>query len=238
MIELNVDIPSPDGIINTYVIYPDEQGPFPVVLFMMDAPGKRPELERMASRLATSGYCVLLPNLYYRKAREVNFTTRDMMVEYMDSLNTDLVMSDSDALMQWADEQSFSKPGPAGVVGYCMTGPYAFSLCGLRPERFPAGASFHGVRLMTEAADSPHLSANQITGGFHIGCAQTDHWAPVEMINQLETYVEQHAPNVHIEWYPGTEHGFVFPERAGKYHHQAAERHWHRLLSLFDAHLR
>ena len=35
-----------------------------------------------------------------------------------------------------------------------------------------------------------------------------------------------------IEWYPGVEHGFVFPQRA-IYDRDAAERHWERLFSLF-----
>ena len=33
---------------------------------LMDAPGIREELHEMARRVATTGYCVLLPNLYYR----------------------------------------------------------------------------------------------------------------------------------------------------------------------------
>ena len=35
------------------------------------------------------------------------------------------------------------------------------------------------------------------------------------------------------EIYPGVEHGFVFPLRAGVYDRAAAERHWERLFSLF-----
>jgi carboxymethylenebutenolidase len=36
-----------------------------------------------------------------------------------------------------------------------------------------------------------------------------------------------------VEWYPGTRHGFVFPQRAGMYDKAAAERHWERLHALF-----
>ncbi len=237
MKELDTDIATADGAVNTYVVYPDEGGPYPVILFLMDAPGRREELEHMASRLACSGYCVLLPNLYYRKARVPDFQTREMMVDYMDSLNNQMVLEDCVALLDWAKAQPFASEGPAGVVGYCMSGPYAFYACGQLPDRIRAGASLHGVRLMTEAKDSPHLTADNISGEFYIGCAQTDHWAPVEMINRLERYLSDHATNVRIEWYPNTEHGFVFPERAGKYHRIAAERHWHRLLAMFARNL-
>ena len=52
MIEKHLDIPTADGSMNTFVVYPEEGGPHPVVLFYMDAPGKREELHDMARRLA------------------------------------------------------------------------------------------------------------------------------------------------------------------------------------------
>lgn len=52
MIEHHLDLPTADGAVNTFVVYPDEGGPFPVVLFYMDAPGKRVELHDMAQSLA------------------------------------------------------------------------------------------------------------------------------------------------------------------------------------------
>ena len=39
----------------------------------MDAPGIREELRDMARRLATVGYYVVLPNLYYRAGRDTIF---------------------------------------------------------------------------------------------------------------------------------------------------------------------
>ena len=38
--------PTADGAMNTFVVHPDEGGPHPVVLFYMDAPGKREESQR------------------------------------------------------------------------------------------------------------------------------------------------------------------------------------------------
>ena len=61
MIEHELDIQTPDGEMNTFITYPEDGGPFPMVLFLMDAMGKREELYDMARRLATAGYYVLLP---------------------------------------------------------------------------------------------------------------------------------------------------------------------------------
>jgi carboxymethylenebutenolidase len=58
MIEHHLDIETTDGSMNTFITHPEEGGPFPVVFFYMDAPGKREELHDMARRIATVGYYV------------------------------------------------------------------------------------------------------------------------------------------------------------------------------------
>ena len=70
MIEQHLDIPTADGTMNSFVVHPEEGGPHPVVLFYMDAPGKREELHQMARRIAAVGFCVVLPNLYYRESAD------------------------------------------------------------------------------------------------------------------------------------------------------------------------
>jgi len=238
MQETELDITTEDGAMNTFVTHPDEGGPYPVILFLMDAPGKREELHDMARRLGTAGYFVILPNLYYRKSRDFVMGSREVMVEHMDSLSNRMVVEDCQALLAWAATQASASNGPAGTVGYCMSGPFAFAVTAQLSDRVKAGASLHGVRLFTEAEDSPHLDAHRIDGEFYIGCAETDHWAPPEMIDQLESYLSEHKVNARIEWYPGTEHGFVFPGRTGKYHKPSAERHYERLFAMFERHLK
>ena len=57
------------------------------------------------------------------------------------------------------------------------------------------------------------------------------------MIDQLEEHLASTGINYRVEWYPQTEHGFVFPLREGKYHKEAAERHWERLFAMFRRNL-
>jgi hypothetical protein len=61
LIEQHIDIATADGAMNSFVVHPEEGGPFPVVLFCMDAPGYRQELRdwRGASRFGqlTSWSC-------------------------------------------------------------------------------------------------------------------------------------------------------------------------------------
>ena len=241
MIEQELDIQTADGAMNTFITHPEEGGPFPVVLFLMDAPGKREELHDMARRIGTVGYYVLLPNLYYRRARQfvVDATeeSRRTMFAHMESLSNAMVVQDCRVLLDYASQQAPAKSGPAGTVGYCMSGPFAFAAAAQIPERIKAAASLHGVQLCSDAADSPHLDADKIVGEMYFGCAETDEYAPAEMIESLDAHLKTTGINYRIETYPGTDHGFTFPRRQGKYHKPSAERHWERLLAMFQRNL-
>ncbi|MBC7983391.1 MAG: dienelactone hydrolase family protein [Candidatus Obscuribacterales bacterium] len=241
MIEHHTDIATADGQMNTFITHPDEGGPFPVVIFYMDAPGKREELHDMARRIATVGYYVVLPNLYYRKTRDFTMVRDEEgfkhMFDLMHGLSIEMVMRDTQAMLDYVDKQSQAKASSLGGVGYCMSGPFIFSACGTFPDRFKCGASIYGVSLLTKQADSPHLLADKIRGEMYFACAETDKYAPKEMVDELEAYLKATKLNHRVEWYLGAEHGFAFPQRAGIYHKQSAERHWERLFALFDRNL-
>ena len=235
MIDLEIDIRTKDGVMNTFITHPEENGPHPVVIFLMDAPGKREELHDMARRLGSAGYYVMLPNLYYRRLREfdVESSSSEEMFEHMHSLSNAMVCEDVEALFHFAASDSAARDGKTGCVGYCMSGPFVFAAAAAFPDQIAASASFHGVRLFADAEDSPHLSAGKIRGEMYFGCAETDEYAPQKMIDDLDRYLAGTGINYRIEIYPGTEHGFVFPLRQGKYHKASAERHWERLLALY-----
>ncbi|HEY3633946.1 MAG TPA: dienelactone hydrolase family protein, partial [Caldimonas sp.] len=72
----------------------------------------------------------------------------------------------------------------------------------------------------------------------YFACAEVDKWAPPADIAKLQAALEQAGAPHRIEWYPGAEHGFVFPKRVPIYNRAAAERHWERLFSLFERNLR
>ena len=54
MFEKEITINTGEGQMNTFIVHPDEDGPHPVILFLMDAPGKREELHQMARRIAAA----------------------------------------------------------------------------------------------------------------------------------------------------------------------------------------
>ena len=237
MLERQLDIPTPHGATTTFIVHPERGGPHPPILFFMDAPAIREELRDMARRLASAGYYVMLPNMYYRAGvMELGALTdpgaRDRMFELMNGLTIPLVMSDAGALIDFMDADPAARAGGIGTLGYCMSGQYAINAAAAFPSRVVAAASLYGVRLVTDAADSPHLMARATKADIYVGCAEIDHWAPLEMVEQLRSSLADQGERVEVELYPKVEHGFAFPQRAA-YNKDAAERHWERLVALY-----
>jgi carboxymethylenebutenolidase len=244
MIDQQLEIPTKDGQTTTFITHPERGGPHPVVIFYMDAPAIREELRDMARRLGTSGYYVMLPNLYYRSGvmelgplpADPEAPERKRMFELMASINIPLVMEDTRALFRFADSQPAARKDIVGTVGYCMSGRYAVNAATHFPERVKAAASIYGTHLATDQPDSPHLAARKTKAELYFACAETDVYAPMETIEKVRQAMKDDRANAEVEIYPGTHHGFAFPKRP-VYDKQAAERHWERLLALYRRNL-
>ena len=116
MIERQLDIATKDGMSTTFIVHPDRGGPHPVVVFLMDAPAIREELRDMARRLATAGYFVLLPNMYYRTGREGHYgfdqgrfrsdpAERKKMFDVMNTLSNARVVADTGPMLAFIRAQ-------------------------------------------------------------------------------------------------------------------------------------
>jgi len=240
MHERQLDIETKDGRMTTFIVHPDRGGPHPIILFYMDAPAIREELRDMARRLATSGYYVMLPNLYYREGvmelgplpADPQAPERKRMFALMESLTIAKIMDDTDALLAFAAKDPAASKGKIGAVGYCMSGQFAINAAAHIPDRVAAAASIYGVRLITDKPDSPHTVAHKAKAELYFACAERDHWVPLEQIEPLKQALKQAGAKAEVEIYEDTDHGFAFPSRP-IYKKQAAERHWERLLALF-----
>jgi len=241
VIEEDLDITTRAGAMPTFVCRPERGGPHPAVLLLMDAPGIREELRDMARRLATVGYVVLLPNLYYRAGSDTTFGP-DVLTEGSDdhrrmrAIRTKMtippVMEDIADVMTFLDRRADVQPGPIGAHGYCMSGPYALAAAARYPDRVRAAASFYGTWLVSDAEESPHTNLGRITGEVYISCAEHDSLAPPEMVAELRTLFDRSGVRGELEIQPGVHHGFAFPQR-WCFDRPAAERHWERLIALY-----
>jgi len=241
MIEDIRDIVTRAGAMETFICHAERNGPHPAVLLLMDAPGIRGELYDVARRLATVGFYVMLPNLYYRAGKDTKYgpevTTKGSEEQArMRAVRTKMtippVMDDIADMLTFIDSHPAAKPGPIGAHGYCMSGPYALAAAARFPDRVAAAASFYGTWLVSDAVESPHLNLSRAKGELYIACAEHDELAPLPMVTELKALFDKSGNSGELEMYPAVHHGFAFPQR-WCYDKAAAERHWERLIALY-----
>lgn len=240
----SVDIPTPDGTADAYFVHPDGAGPYPTVLLYMDAFGLRPQLRKMADRLASAGYAVLVPNVFYRHGRApvldlpefIDVARRPEIFEQLGPLllshKPEAAVRDAGAYLRWLADSPLTKSGPVGVTGYCMGAGLALRTAGTYPDRVAAAAGFHGARLASTAPDSPHLLAERVTAELYFGHADQDQAMPPEQIDRLDKALTEAGVRHRCEVYTGATHGFTQADTAS-YNAEADERHWVALLDLF-----
>lgn len=241
----DVDIKTPDGVADAYFVHP-AQGKAPGVLIWPDIFGLRPAFKQMATRLAESGYAVLVINPFYRTQRaptapeHPDFSdpaTRTALMGLAGTLNPQTAVTDATAFIGYLDAQpSVDKKRKIGTTGYCMGGPFVFRTAAAFPDRVGAGATFHGGGLVTDAPDSPHLLIPRMRAHFLIAIAENDDKKQPEAKGVLrESFAKAHLP-AEIEVYAGTMHGWCPPD-SQVYNHDQAEKAWGRLLALFGTSL-
>ena len=245
----HVDIEAAAGVADAVFAYPAE-GVHPAVLVYMDAYGIRPALEAHAERLASHGYAVAVPNVFYRDGRspvvadlqerlwaEDRSALFDLLRPKMAALTPTAVRADAKAWLAFLRGRGEADPGPIGAVGYCMGGRLCLRLAGDFPEVVGAAASFHSGGLATENADSPHLTAVKARGELYVGHADNDRSMPPQQMARLtRALAEAHVRHT-SELYVGAQHGWTQSDTPA-YDEPSSERHWERLLELFGRVLR
>ncbi|HEY2631991.1 MAG TPA: dienelactone hydrolase family protein [Solirubrobacteraceae bacterium] len=238
-----IDINTQDGLADAYLSHPPgDNGNRPAVLFIMDAFGLRPRIEEMVDRISARGFVVLAPNVLYRAGRASNMKMPDLqdpaqrdpffarLRPAMAELTPERIASDGAAYLGCLGE--ISNP-PFAITGYCLGGRIGWRIAASYPERVTALAAFHSGGLVSDAEDSPHLSASAISAELYFGHADNDQSMTPEHIAALEQALKDAGVRYRSEVYNGTAHGYTMSDTAA-YDDMAAERHFTELFALLD----
>jgi len=245
VVETDVMVPTPDGKADAALFHPAGAGNWPAVLMWPDILGLRPVFREMGKRLAAAGYVVLVPNPFYRVKRApivtgpFDFNNKDdvaTIMAFKTGLTDAMVDEDARAYITFLDAQKqTNRRKPAGVQGYCFSGPLAFHTAAVRPDRIRAVATFHGGGLVTKDADSPHLLIPKTKASFVVAIARNDDQRQPEAKDVLKkAFAAAKRPAV-VEVYPA-DHGWCVPG-SQPYDQASAERAWAELLKLYRANL-
>jgi carboxymethylenebutenolidase len=241
-----IEIKTRDGVCPCYEYKPPGLGPWPAVLVYMDGLAIRPAMLEIGERLATHGYLVLLPDLFYRSGPYAPMDPHKvfsdpeqrkiLMEKFLARATQANIMSDTRAFLDYLAANPHARQGGIGTTGYCMGGLMSLTAAGTYPDRILATASYHGGRLATDAPDSPHLLAPKMKSRVYVAAAIEDAGFPDEMKARLEQALSSANVEHIIETYPAR-HGWVFRDTP-VYDAAASERHWQSMLALFGATLK
>ena len=235
-----IEITTRDGRCPCYLWRPAGEGPWPSVLVYMDGIGIRPAMLEVGERIASEGYFVLLPDLFYRSGPYAPMNAKTvfsvpeerkvLMEKFLGLMTPANIMSDTEAFLAWLSSEPDVRPGPIGTTGYCRGGLMSLTAAGTYPDRIGAAASYHAGGLASDAPDSPHRLAPRMQAQVYVAGATEDAGFPDEMKARLEQALTEAGVDHTVETYPA-KHGFVLRDTP-TYDPAAAERHWKSLLAL------
>lgn len=240
-------ITTPDGSCPVKLATPDgsdSSGAWPGVIMYPDAGGARQAFTDMAEKLASYGYAVLVPDVYYRDADWAPFdmTTvfadqdeRKRLFGMISKVTPDIMASDAAVFFDYLQSRPEVSGTAFGTTGYCMGGRTSLIVAGRVPERVAAAMSFHGGGLAADDPGSPHLLADQISATVYVGGAENDASFTPEQAETLDNALTAAGVEHTIEFYAAA-HGFAVPDN-GPYDPEAAQRHRNAMEAVFGAKL-
>ena len=235
-----IQLRTADGICPTHIFTPPTGNDLPAIVMFMDAYGVRPAMFELGDRLASGGYCVALPDLYYRcgwtaaDAHDLfsNKSKLDFWREHIvPTISAEKIMSDLPALFAYLHSRPDVRPGAVGTTGYCLGGRLSLTAAGTFPDDVAATASYHGGGLATDAPDSPHRLAPRMKARIYVAGAIEDRGFDDAQKQRLEDALSAAHLDHMIETYDAR-HGWV-PSDMPVHDVAATERHWRTTFDLF-----
>lgn len=194
----------------------------PGVVIVQEWWGLNAQIQATADRLASTGFNVVVPDLYRGKVT----TDSDEANHMMNNLDWGGAVVDLKASLQHL-KQSGKK---AAVMGFCMGGALTIIAAANLPET-DAGVCFYGIP-PAEAADP-----RQIRVPFLAHFATNDDWCTPSAVDQLEAQLKEGGVDFVLHRYDGQQHAFMNEARPEVYSAEAAKLAWERSVTFLQARL-
>lgn len=231
-----------DGPMGAFVVRPDGDGPFPVVVFFHHGPGLDEPSRTTMRFIADRGYYVISHDRYHREepwyvmTPERRSDPEEGKRFFGILLGTTEAMVDRDlaAVLDHVDaDPAADGEGKLRCIGYCIGARSVVCTMAWHHDRFGAGVGLHPSFCTTGDPDSPHLLVPEITGSLYIAFGSEDTMQAaadnVPFIDAVNALPDGRGTAV---VHDGANHGFGVLESAA-YHEAAASASYEAAFSRF-----
>lgn len=227
----SVVISTPDGQMPAILLTPvAEPEPKPAVLLLMEAFGLTFHIQDVARRIASEGYVVLIPALYYRELPHNKFGYDEVESAMAMMWRLDFgppMENDLQAALIYLQSQPAVNPDRIGVTGFCLGGGLTFLTACKFSASIAAAAPFYGM-----VPDEWIAAIAQITVPIYLFFGGADPFIPRDRIQQIQSRFQQLGKDYRLKVYANAGHGFFCNERSD-YHPAAAADAWQELIDFF-----
>ncbi|HXS41865.1 MAG TPA: dienelactone hydrolase family protein [Stellaceae bacterium] len=185
-----------------------DHGTGPGLLILSEMFGLNGPMREVAQAYAARGYCVLVPNVFWRcepdKALAYEGPERATAWARLHTFDFDRASADLKIATDWLRRSPHGN-GKVGALGFCMGGRLAF-LAATR-AKVDAAISLYGLGLTS------HLDEiGEATGRVQLHYGMEDLHISAAEIETVRAALEHH-PRVRVYLYPGAGHSFFNPVR-------------------------
>lgn len=233
-----VDLPTPTGVMRTYIHRPVAAGCYPAILFYSEIFQQTGPIERAAKIMAGHGYAVLVPEVFHELnpiGTVLAYDDAGRDKGNADKAAKDVQGYDTDnaAMIAWVAQQDWCN-GKIGAMGFCIGGHLAFRAA-LQPE-VAATACFYATDLHTSVIPNQpgQHSMERLTdikGELMMIWGKQDNHIPTA--GRAEVYQKLTAANLSFTWHEfNGQHAFMRDE-GERYDPQLAMTGYRLALDLF-----
>lgn len=238
-----VDLPTPTGVMRTYIHRPAAEGRFPAILFYSEIFQQTGPIERAAKIMAGHGYAVLVPEVFHELnpiGTVLAYDDAGRDKGNADKAAKDVQGYDTDnvAMIEYVKKQPWCS-GRIGAMGFCIGGHLAFRAA-LQPE-VEATACFyatdlHGNTIPNKPGQHSMEHLDKIKGELLMIWGKQDPHIPAE--GRAKVYAALSAQGLTFTWHEfNGQHAFMRDE-GDRYDPQLAMIGYQLALSLFGRKLK
>ncbi len=218
-----VEFPARDGAtLLGYYAYPQDDGPFPVVLVCHENRGLTPHIQDVTRRLAKAGYAALAVDLLSRQGGVSKFISDEVPGALGNTLPEQFVQDFLDG-WEFLKTLAYTQPEHVGMVGFCFGGGVTWRMAAAMPE-LRAAVPFYGPHPLVEDVPKIQAAVLAIYGG---NDTRINSGIPA-----IEEAMRANQKTYEKVIYEGADHAF-HNDTGTRYHAEAARDAWGRTLAWF-----